>query len=56
MLNQYLEMFGDNFFINARWGALSYKTESTKDVDGSDNTFGLNLNPSNINFGLNYLF
>ncbi len=48
--------FADRWVINALWGALSYRTTSIKDVDGSDNRFGLNLNPASLNFSLNYLF
>lgn len=47
----------DSFALRASIGALSYG--STKvDVDGAEasNNFGLNLNLSNINFGVTYKF
>src|SRR5690606_9273516 len=45
----------DNFALRASIGALSY-TSSKADFDGAEaiNTFGLNLDLSDINFGLTY--
>lgn len=48
--------FADRWVINALWGALSYQTLKVKDVDGSTNQFGLNLNPASMRFSLNYMF
>ncbi|CAM1348248.1 outer membrane beta-barrel protein [Tenacibaculum crassostreae] len=47
----------ENFALRASLAALSYSNESI-DVDGapSTNSFGLNLNLSDINFGLTYKF
>lgn len=47
----------ENFALRASVGALSYSNESI-DIDGapSTNNFGLNLNLSDINFGLTYKF
>ncbi len=48
--------FSDRWVVNALWGALRYENTSVKDVDGSLNEFGLNINPANIRFSLNYMF
>ena len=48
--------FADRWVVNALWGALEYTSTTIKDVDGSVNEFGLNLNPANIVFSLNYMF
>ena len=47
----------NNFSLSASVGALSYSS-AKEDADGAEsiNNFGLNLNLSNINFGLIYKF
>ncbi|CAM1362620.1 conserved exported hypothetical protein [Tenacibaculum sediminilitoris] len=53
---------GVNYFISERLalralvGALSYSSTSADGSSSSTNTFGLNLNLSDVNFGLTYKF
>ncbi len=48
--------FNDRWVVNAQWGALQYQKTSDDDSDFSRSTFGVVLDMTAMNFGLNYMF